>query len=198
MRVLDFSHPACKDFEYKNFWYTICPDAGPQNRGWYVRQHPSLWDACRPWGSMKRISGYSADPQELLRTVTIDGASIEDILKELPEKDRSPIPLFDFDYDKFLIDIFHHSERVFYFRGHYYFIDYWGPDSDAFWTPGWIFSNDQEGATLAVNDSDFEEFIRKVDVWMKRYEGVSLREMFDTFYKNDMTGDLRLDSIYFF
>lgn len=195
MRILDFSRASCKEFEFKNQYFAICPDS--KHGGWYVQVHPSLWDAYRPWGACKKISDYFADPQELLRTVTIDGRTLEKILRELPEEDPSQYPLFEYNYDRFLTDILHHLEFIFYFREKYYFIDYWKNNiNDPEWVSGWIFIAER-GGDVVITDNDFNEFVKKVDLWMMEHVGKSLMQMFNTCYKNDQTGELSLETIYY-
>jgi hypothetical protein len=195
MKIPDFSHMACKEIEYKNQIYAICPDT--KDRGWYVRVHPSLWDAYRPWGNCKKISNFFADPHDLLREVIIEGRSLGTIIQELPEEDPTQYPRFEYNYDRFLADIHHHSEFIFYFREKYFFIDYWKNNiNDPEWISSWIFIAER-GGDVIITDNDFNEFVKKVDLWMIEHVGKSLMQMFNTCYKNDQTGELSLETIYY-
>jgi hypothetical protein len=190
MRKLDFSQKACIKIEYQRHLYLICPDS----RGWYIQRFETFWDYARPWGNPGQIiSDYFEDPQALLREVTIENRTLDEILREMPEF-SSPLPLFAYNYERFLTDIMHHSEFIFYFREKYYFIDYWGTVEGKKY--GWIFIAEQNGEVL-ISGEDFDEFVKQVDLWMVKNVGVSLRKMFNEHYKEDQTGELEIESIYY-
>jgi hypothetical protein len=191
MRTLDFSHNACKYFWYPPYYYAICPGGG-----WHIIRYNSFWDHLHRWGAPGRVvSDYCEDPITLLRTGTIDGRPLEEILQELPEDESCYVPPFAYSYEHFIADTSNRIEYLFRFRGETYFIDYWKSTTrDPHWIPGWIFSADR-GTTILIHKDDFDEFIRQVNLWMVEHVGISLREMFDRGYKEDNSGELQLEMI---
>lgn len=137
------------------------------------------------------------DPNELIRTITIDNHTLEEIINSLPEPDPSQSPFFEYNYERFLIDTFNRMEFGFYFRENHYYIDYWDSnDKDPNWVPGWIFIAGYGSSEVLITDDSFDAFIDKVDLWMIDNEGKTLKEMFNNLYKPDGTGDVKLLSIY--
>jgi hypothetical protein len=98
---------------------------------------------------------------------------------------------FAYDYDKFLADVSSRVEFIFHYHDQIFFIDFW---TTSVTVSAWIFSADL-GRSLLITSRDFNEFIRQVDHWMQENVGKTLRDMFDRCYKEDNTGDLRLEMI---
>lgn len=179
---LDFSHGEDRQFPFRGHLYLIRHSPV----GWAVERFCSRHDT----GTSEIISEYFQSPDDLVKTARIDDITIEDIFR-YHEYDMHHFFRYEYNYGKFLTDIRQRIEYEFSFRNHEYFIDYWGQDPRATWIPGWIFSNDN-GRTLAINEKEFETFVGKVNRWMVDNEGVTLEDMFNTFYKSDNTGDLQL------
>jgi hypothetical protein len=195
MKMFDFSDLKPKTFQYQERYYRICYDI--RGIGWFINRYNSLWDYSRPWGAPEQCLGeYFTNPFDLLRTVKVDGLSIEEIINILPESDPTQWPIYDYNYERFLIDISHKMEFSFSFRKRSFYIDYWETnDKDPNWAPGWIFIADDNSKVL-VTTNNFEDFIRYVDHWFLENVGKSLIVMFNDCYKADRTGELLVDSIY--
>jgi len=114
--MFDFSDLKPKTFQYQERYYRICYDI--RGIGWFINRYNSLWDYSRPWGAPEQCLGeYFTNPFDLLRTVKVDGLSIEEIINILPESDPTQWPIYDYNYERFLIDISHKMEFSFSFRG---------------------------------------------------------------------------------
>lgn len=107
MKMFDFSDLKTKTFQYRGQYYRIFHSI-QQGIGWFVEQYPTLWNYSRPWGgAAKRLGPSFEDPNELIRTIKIDNQTLEKIILSLPEPDPSQWPIYDYNYELFLIDISH-------------------------------------------------------------------------------------------
>lgn len=194
MKIFDFSDSRTKEFQYQKKYYEIYFNK-KENR-WNVTRYKSLYDYARPWGAPgERICGDFSDPHELLKTVTIEGLTLESIIKELDDNNATR---FEYNYERFLIDTFYRQEFGFFFRDGFYYIDYWESNvKSPAWIPGWIFAAGLGGSVL-ISKNDFDTFIHQVDLWMIKHTGVALKQMFNEYYKDDQTGELRLECIYLY
>jgi hypothetical protein len=190
MVTLDFSNNSCKYFSDETpHYYAVCHDT---EKGWYLTRYNTFWDHMHAWGAQGEIvSEYYQDPEKFLAETEIGGKNLRTILQNLPAINQTPDSV-EYNFEKFIADISHKIEYLFLFKGRRYFIDYWGPDEELqTWVPGWIFIADN-GTVPQVNEKNFETFVRLVDNWMIKTNGLSLKEMFDCYYNPDNTGELRL------
>jgi hypothetical protein len=201
MKMFDFSDKRrCYSFQYQKRYYEIC--CSIRNDRWYIVGHNSILEAARPHlrtVPVKCLGKLFKTPEELIRTVTIDGRTVEDIILDLP--DYQP-QVYDYNYDRFLLDMARPvTEYEFIFRERHFFIVYSRKNIDGC-VPCWTFGEMPEGELIRVNSNDhsekLEEFILQVDPWMLDRVGMSLKEMFNTCYKEDQTGELRFDSVYMY
>ncbi len=201
MKMFDFSNPRqYQDFQYQKRYYMIFSDI--RDNTWFIERYNSILEYARPWLATepkKCLGKLFKTPQELLRTVTIDGKTVEEIILDLPDDQPE---IYDYNYDRFLQDMARPvSEYEFIFRDRHFFMVYsrW-QTSDR--VPCWTFGEMPEEILIQINSNDhrekLEEFIQLVDQWMIEHVGMSLKEMFNTCYKEDQTGELRFDSVYMY
>lgn len=159
------------DFAYKKKRY----DLHREGDRWCVRRFNTRYDY--DFNKFEIISGTFSDPFTMIRTVTIEGITIEDIFRFHPE-DRIG---FDrkYNYEILLRDLSAGAEVEFSYKGTPYAI--------LNWATGWEFSTNHK---LTVVHRDVRELVKMI-----RIEGMTLQELFDNHYKKDNTGDLVLDAL---
>lgn len=159
------------DFAYKKKRYQLHRE---EDR-WYVRRFNTRYD--HNHNNFEIIGGPFSDPFTMIKTVTIEGITIEDIFRFHPE-DR-----LDFDrkynFDILMRDLAAGAEVEFSYKK--------VPYALLNWETGWEFCADHK---LIARHRDVLELVKTITI-----ENMTLQELFDNHYKKDNTGDLVLDAL---